>query len=232
MGQKKLLRFEAIKAFPNVLQYPANIAGLWKNHFSNENAITIELACGRGEYTVALAKLHPDRNFIGVDLKGNRLYIGAKISLEQQITNAAFLRTQIDKINTYFIMGEVAEIWITFPDPQLRNSKSWKRLTHPHFLRLYQQILSENGYIHLKTDSPELYEFTKLVINLYGLILHEENDHVHLHLNGHKELKIRTHYESLDIAGTNKVHYLKFSLPAGPLAEIDELLQERIKAYD
>lgn len=231
MGQKKLLRFEAIKTFPNVLQYPEKMAGNWKIFFHNENAITLELACGKGEYTVELAKMYPGRNFIGVDLKGNRLYIGAKQCIEQTIDNAAFLRTQIDKIQTYFAPEEVAEIWITFPDPQLRKSKSKKRLTHPRFLRLYQQILSRGGFIHLKTDSPDLYEFTKMVIALYGLRLHEDYEDAYSHFHLSEELKIKTHYESLDIAQSNKIHYLKFSLPPEPLRQTDAILKERIEGY-
>src|SRR5690606_20510990 len=120
--------------------------------------------CGRGEYTLGLAQMHPDKNYIGVDIKGNRMYLGAKKALDQQISNAGFLRTQIETIQAYFAPGEVAEIWITFPDPQLRTSKAKKRLTHPRFLRLYQQILSPGGRIHLKTDSPELYLFTRKVL--------------------------------------------------------------------
>lgn len=231
MGQKKLLRFEAIKTFPNVLQYPENMAGNWKIFFRNENSITLELACGKGEYTVELARMYPNRNFIGVDLKGNRLYVGAKKCLEQDIKNAVFLRTQIDKIHTYFFPGEVKEIWITFPDPQLRKSKAKKRLTHPRFLRLYQQILRTGGSIHLKTDSPDLYEFTKLVIDTYGLTLHEDYEDVYLHVDINEELKIKTHYEKLDIAESNKIHYLRFTLPFESLSENDALLQERMEAY-
>ncbi|HEY4831577.1 MAG TPA: hypothetical protein VIH61_03355, partial [Waddliaceae bacterium] len=110
MGQKKLIRFEAIKSFPNVLQYPEGMAGQWRHFFRNDNPITLELACGKGEYAVGLAKIHPDRNFIGVDLKGNRLYVGAKTCLQDEIHNAAFLRTHIDKITDYFQPGEVNEI--------------------------------------------------------------------------------------------------------------------------
>jgi tRNA (guanine-N7-)-methyltransferase len=232
MAQKKLFRFEAIKSFSNVLQYPVNMPGNWKKIFSNDNPITLELGCGRGEYTVELAKLYPDRNFIGVDLKGNRLYIGANQCLQANIQNAAFLRTQIDKIGTYFHPEEVREIWITFPDPHLRRSKAKKRLTHPKFLRLYQEILSPGGRIHLKTDSPEFYEFTKLVIDLYGLESHEDFDDALAHLSIKDELKIRTHYERLDIAGSNKIHYLQFSLPSSALPDLDALLQERIKGYE
>ncbi|MEJ7736241.1 MAG: tRNA (guanosine(46)-N7)-methyltransferase TrmB [Chitinophagaceae bacterium] len=232
MAQKKLFRFEAIKSFPNVLQYPDGMAGNWKLFFQNKNPITVELACGKGEYTVALAKFYPQRNFLGVDLKGNRLYAGAKKCLQENIINAAFLRTQIDKIPAYFNQGEVEEIWITFPDPQLRKSKAKKRLTHPKFLRLYQQILSSGALIHLKTDSPELYAFTLSVIQMYGLRLHESISDLYAADTLTPELKIRTYYESLDIAQSNKIHYLRFSLPLGPLPDLDERLHERIKLHE
>src|SRR6201994_3736770 len=179
MGQKKLIRFEAIKSFPNVLQYPEGMAGQWGAFYKNNHPLTLELACGKGEYTIGLAQMYPDRNFLGVDMKGNRIYIGAKRSLEGNITNAAFLRTHIDKLAVYFQPGEVSEIWLTFPDPQLRKSRATRRLTHPKFIRLYQHILSPGGKIHLKTDSPILYQFTKWVIAMYGLTLLEEIADVH-----------------------------------------------------
>jgi tRNA (guanine-N7-)-methyltransferase len=232
MGQKKLLRFEAIKAFPNVLQYPENMAGRWHTIFHNNHRLTLELACGKGEYTVELAKMYPHRNFIGVDLKGNRLYIGAKKCLNQHIGNAAFLRTQIDKINSYFITGEVEEIWLTFPDPQLRKSKAKKRLTHPRFLRLYRQILVPGGRIHLKTDSPHLYRFTKMVIDLYDLTLHSDQEDVYADAGILPELKIKTHYESLDIAQSNRVHYLSFSLPSSEIPDLDADLQDLIFKHE
>jgi tRNA (guanine-N7-)-methyltransferase len=228
MGQKKLIRFEAIKSFPNVLQYPEGMAGQWSGFFHNDNPITLELACGKGEYTVALAKMYPNRNFIGVDLKGNRLYIGAKRSLKENIANTAFLRTHIDKITDYFQPGETKEIWLTFPDPQLRRSRAKKRLTHPRFLRLYQQILIPGGLIHLKTDSPVLYEFTKLVTELYQIPLLEDSDDIHA-APMKEELKITTHYENLDIAGSSRIHYLCFALPERPLPVIDELLHQKLK---
>ena len=229
MAQKKLLRFEAIKSFPNVLQYPENISGKWNDFFKNNNPITIELACGRGEYTVGLAKMFAEKNFIGVDLKGNRIYTGAKKCIDEKLINAAFLRIQIDKINYYFTKNEVKEIWITFPDPQLRTSKAKKRLTHPKFLRVYQQILIDGGLIHLKTDSPDLYAFTLLVIEMYHLQVHENSSDVYGQQEINEELKIKTHYEKLDIAQSKRIHYLCFSLPAEPLIDIDELLQQRIK---
>ena len=223
------MRFEAIKSFQNVFQYPTDMTGSWKNVFKNDHPITLELACGKGEYTVALARMHPCRNFIGVDLKGNRLYIGAKKCIEENIFNAAFMRTQIGKINEYFAANEVEEIWITFPDPQLRKSKAKKRLTHPSFLRLYQQFLKPGGLIHLKTDSPELFSFTRLVIALYGLTLHVASDDIYSSEFLNEELKIRTHYEGLDIAGSRRIHYLRFSLPSTALPDKDELLKELIE---
>ena len=214
MAQKKLLRFAQIKTFANVLEYPQGMQGKWNEFFKNRNPIILELACGRGEYTVGLAALFPEQNFIGVDIKGNRMYIGAKKSLDSNLTNAAFLRSQVEKITDYFAAGEVAEIWITFPDPQLRFSKAKKRLTHPKFLRLYQQFLAPGGCIHLKTDSPDLYRFTKTVIDLYGCPLLEDTDNVYAAETVSDELNIKTHYESLDIAGSNRIHYLRFGLPA------------------
>ncbi|MGH2565557.1 MAG: tRNA (guanosine(46)-N7)-methyltransferase TrmB [Ginsengibacter sp.] len=213
MGQKKLKRFSEIKTFPNVLEYPEKIKGEWNEFFKNNNPIVLELACGKGEYTTGLAQLCPNKNFIGVDIKGNRLWAGAKFSLDNNLKNVAFLRTQIDKINNYFYTNEVDEIWITFPDPQLRLSKAKKRLTHPKFLRLYHQVLKPVGKIHLKTDSPDLYFFTKKVIELYNLSLITNHENVYQQENVSNELEIKTHYETLDIAKSNCIFYLCFSLP-------------------
>jgi tRNA (guanine-N7-)-methyltransferase len=231
MGQKKLIRFEAIKTFPNVLQYPEGMAGHWAAFFKNDHRLTLELACGKGEYTVGLAQLYPQRNFLGIDMKGNRLYIGAKKCLEEHIGNAAFLRTHIDKITSYFHTGEVEEIWLTFPDPQLRKSRATRRLTHPRFIRLYQQILRPGGRLHVKTDSPVLYDFTKWVADMYKLGVVEDSADIHAGYAGphQQELAIRTHYESLDIAQSKKVHYLCLTLPEGPLPDRDAELLERIK---
>jgi tRNA (guanine-N7-)-methyltransferase len=230
MAQKKLQRFAAIGAFPNVLEYPENMKGGWGRFFNNDHPLVLELACGRGEYTVGLSQLLPDKNFIGVDVKGNRIYIGAKRCLQQDISNAAFLRTQITLLPDYFATGEVSEIWITFPDPHLRTSRAKKRLIHPRFLRLYQQVLAPDGYIHLKTDSPQLYQFTRKVIELYGLHLVEDINDVQAQNTG-ELLKIKTHYEALDIAGENKIHYLKFRLPLH-LPDRDEELYEILKSTE
>jgi tRNA (guanine-N7-)-methyltransferase len=232
MGQKKLVRFEELKSFPNVLQFPGNMPGNWNKFFKNDNPITLELACGKGEYAVGLGQLYTNKNFIGVDIKGNRIWVGAKKALQQGLHNVSFLRTEIDKINEYFTANEVSEIWITFPDPQLRLSKAKKRLTHPKFLRLYKQFLIPGGLIHLKTDSPDLYRFTKLVIELYGCAAHLDYDDVYSQPDITDELKIKTHYESLDIAGSNRVHYLCFSLPEtiGAKEKDEELKQLLINA--
>jgi len=233
MGQKKLKRFAEIATFKNVLQHPQDIKGKWAAHFGNTRPITLELACGKGEYAVGLGSLYPGRNFIGVDLKGNRIWVGAKRALEAKLDNVAFLRAQIDQLADYFEPDEVGEIWITFPDPQLRFSRAKKRLTHPKFLRIYQQILQPGGLIHLKTDSPDLYQFTKKVVALYELKMCADYDDVYSAASVSKELGIKTHYENLDIASSNRIHYLSFSLPQNlPGASMDEKLKELIKPAD
>ena len=228
MGQKKLIRFEAIKAFPNVMEYPENMKGNWHIYFKNNNPITLELACGKGEYTTGLASMYSDRNFIGIDIKGNRIWRGAKTAIDEGLHNVAFLRTEIDKITDYFAADEIAEIWITFPDPQLRMSKAKKRLTHPKFLRLYQQFLQANGIVHLKTDSPVLYQFTKTLIDLYTLECEVDFDDAYRQTTISKELAIQTHYEKLDIANSNKIHYLQFKVNKVLPTLLDVTLNERI----
>ena len=229
MGQKKLIRFAEILEFPNVLQYPSGMKGKWGDHFKNENPITLELACGKGEYTIGLAAMYPNRNFIGVDLKGNRIWVGAKKALQQNMSNVAFLRTHIDKITDYFQTGEIAEIWITFPDPQLRHRDIKKRLTHPKFLRLYQEILAPEGKVHLKTDSPDLYRFTKEVTEMFGVSVLADLDNVYSVTDRMAELNIKTHYESLDIAGSNRIHYICLTLPDQKLVNRDEELKQKLK---
>ena len=229
MGQKKLIRFAELLSFPNVLQYPRGIAGKWNEFFQNHNPITLELACGKGEYAVGLGRLYPERNFIGIDIKGNRIWVGARIAIKEQLKNVGFVRSQIDKVTDYFLPGEIAEIWLPFPDPQLRGSKFKKRLTHPKYLRMYQSILQRGGLIHLKTDSPSLYSFTKEVIRLYDLEVQVDLDDIHKEPRLDEVLKIKTHYEGLDIAASKKVHYLRFSLPGEPLPDKDSELKELIR---
>jgi tRNA (guanine-N7-)-methyltransferase len=226
MGQKKLIRFEAIKTFNNVLEYPQDMKGKWHEFFGNQHTITLELACGKGEYSVGLGRMYPHRNFIGIDIKGNRIWRGARTALDEGLKNVGFLRSHIDKITDYFEPGEVSEIWITFPDPQLRTSRMKKRLTHPRFLRLYQQVLASGGAVNLKTDSPDLYTFTKKVIELYGLEVLADDDNIYARGPVHPELAIKTHYEGLDIAGSNRVHHLKFRLGTELPLNKDEILKQ------
>ena len=227
MGQKKLQRFAEILEFENVLTYPENMQGKWNDFFKNNHPVTLELACGKGEYAVGLGRNYPQRNFIGIDLKGNRIWMGAKTALEEGLSNVAFIRSHIDKVNNYFSKDEVQEIWITFPDPQLRNSKIKKRLTHPRYLRLYQQFLQSEGVVHLKTDSPNLYFFTKTVIEVFNLECVEDNSNVYADENIHQDLKIKTHYEKMDIAGKNTIHHLAFKLNNSLPVELDEVLKNK-----
>lgn len=261
MGQKKLIKFAAIKAYENVLEFPQDMQGKWAAFFdalnkgitpidianlsisdnlvvssdssnNNDNAstpLTLELACGRGEYAVGLGRIFPEQHFIGIDLKGNRIWKGASIANKDGLKNVAFVRSQIELTSNYFAKNEVDEIWITFPDPQLRWSKAKKRLTHPKFLRLYQQFLKKEGIVHLKTDSPLLYNFTLKVIELYGLNLIYKTDHLYAEQNIDPRCLIKTYYEGLDIAQSNKIHYIQFNIGKDLPLEIDAILKEAIK---
>lgn len=228
MGQKKLQRFAEFKTFSNALEYPADMKGQWGDFFKNDHPITLELACGKGEYAVSLGRLHKDRNFIGVDIKANRMWVGAKKALNEGLHNVAFLRSQIERIDEFFSMGEVDEIWITFPDPQLNISRAKKRLTHPRFLRLFQNILQSTGTVHLKTDSPDLYRFTKKVINYFGFQLLIDYEDLYKVKDLGEELLIKTHYEQLDIAKSSRIHYLKFKIEQMILAEKEEQFKKLI----
>ncbi|MEO6187651.1 MAG: tRNA (guanosine(46)-N7)-methyltransferase TrmB [Ginsengibacter sp.] len=230
MGQKKLKRFGEIKTFGNVFEYPENMAGNWERYFENKSPIILELACGKGEYTTGLARLLPQNNYIGVDIKGNRIWVGAKFARENKLTNVAFLRTQIHQISSYFEKNEVKEIWITFPDPQLRVSRANRRLTHPRYLRLYHEFLIPGGNIHLKTDSPDLYYFTKKVIELYGLKLLEDIKNIREQEVISEALRIATHYEKLDIAKSNSIFYLRFSLSEKEILNTDAELEKVLKS--
>lgn len=232
MGQKKLIRFEAIKSFANVLEYPENMAGRWASFFEKEQPLTLELACGKGEYAVGLGQMFPQRNFLGVDVKGNRIFIGAKKAQEQGLGNVGFMRTQIDRIDQYFAPGEVCEIWLTFPDPQLRTGHARKRLTHPNFLRKYLRFLQPEALIHLKTDSPVLFAFTKLVIEHYGCTLVKSYDDVYRQATEPELLYIKTHYEGLDIAQSGKIFYLCFRLPHMLDANKDEAFKDLVQQQE
>jgi tRNA (guanine-N7-)-methyltransferase len=229
MAQKKLKRFAEIETFPNVFTYPENMKGQWAAHFGNAHPLTLELACGKGEYTLGLAAMYPQRNFMGLDVKGNRIWVGAKKALAGHIANVAFMRTQIGMLGNYFSPGEVSEIWITFPDPQLRWSKMSKRLTHPAYLRLYKTLMQPGGSVHLKTDSSDLYVFTKAVIELYGLLLVEDAEDVHKQEAIKPELAIQTHYEGLNISGSNRIYYLRFTLNRDLDINLDATLKAMFK---
>lgn len=215
MGQKKLVRFAAIKEFRNVFEYPEGMKGKWQEHFGNKNPITLELACGKGEYSIGLGREHKDRNFIGVDIKGNRIFIGAKKALAEGLSNVAFLRTQIQQLPEYFNYNEVDEIWIVFPDPFLNKAKN--RLTHPRFLREYQQVLKPGGRINLKTDSEELYRFTQEVIQEQGCIVHTDIADIYGKGLATGPLAIQTFYEGMHLAEGRTIYYICFSLPDKPI---------------
>jgi tRNA (guanine-N7-)-methyltransferase len=217
MGQKKLVRFEAIKSFPNVLQYPENVKGNWNQYFKNDNPVTLELACGKGEYSINLGRQFKDRNFIGVDIKGNRIYIGAKQAIAEGLDNVAFMRAQIGQLTNYFEKEEVKEIWIIFPDPFLRKSKAKNRLTHPRFLKLYQQVLPSDAVIHLKTDSKELYDFTLETIHEQGCTIKENIADIYGQGKATGALAIQTFYEQMHLAEGRTIYYVAFTLPLEPI---------------
>ena len=211
MGQKKLVRFAAIQNFANVLQYPENTAGRWADFFKNNNPVTLELACGKGEYSTGLGSLHANRNFIGIDIKGNRIYTGAKKALAEGLSNVAFMRTQIGRLAEYFAPGEVSEIWIVFADPFLK--KESNRLTFPRFLRQYQQVLKPGGIIHLKTDSDVLYQYTLETISALGCAIHDNIPDIYKDGIPTGPLAIKTFYEAMHLADNRTIHYVSFSLP-------------------
>ncbi len=262
MGQKKLIKFAAIKEYENVLEYPQAMPGKWEAFFlaltqlknntkqgspsihvdelsiqEAKHPLVLELACGRGEYAVGLGRLFPHQHFIGLDIKGNRIWKGASIAKRDGLSNVAFVRTQIDQVTSYFAKNEVDEIWITFPDPQLRFSKAKKRLTHPKFLRLYQSFLKAKGIVHLKTDSPNLYLFTQTVIELYGLNLITATDNLYgtdfrQSEKWEDRFAIKTYYEGLNIASSNRIHYLSFTLDKELPIELDDVLKEKIADFE
>jgi len=215
MGHKKLIRFQALDKFKNVLQYPENMKGNWKDFFKNEHPITLELACGKGEYSVGLGREHKDRNFIGVDIKGNRIYNGAKIALTEGLDNVRFLRIHIGQITEYFTTDEVDEIWIVFADPFLKKAKN--RLTHERFLNLYQQIMKKGGFINLKTDSKELYDFTLETIAEQGCTIYENVADIYGKGMATGPLAIQTFYEKMHLADGRTIYYIRFSLPDTPI---------------
>lgn len=224
MGKNKLARFAENKTLPNVFQptreealnnYP--LKGKWRSEvFKNHNPIVLELGCGKGEYSVGLAKSFPDKNFIGIDIKGARFWFGAKEAVEKKLNNVAFLRTQIELVDCFFDHDEVDEIWITFPDPQIKYRRTKHRMTHPDFLDRYKKILKKDGIVHLKTDSEFLHGYT------LGLLQGQGHEIISAHhdIYGAPEYEpgtpllreIKTYYEGLFSAKGKTITYLKFRI--------------------
>jgi tRNA (guanine-N7-)-methyltransferase len=224
VGKGKLSKFEEMKTFDNVFQ-PAfeqvfrkdfELKGHWASrHFRNDHPIILELGCGKGEYTIGLAERFPNQNFIGVDIKGARIWTGARKAYLEKIPNVAFIRTRIEFVNSFFGPGEVDEIWLTFPDPQLKKRHNKKRLTAAQFLNLYRKFLKDHGIIHLKTDNSILYEYTLELARFNGLSVAYATDDVYGHEDPQLVHGIQTFYEKQFIDGGLNIHYLQFRLPNG-----------------
>ena len=217
MGKNKLKKFAEMETFSNVFQPPYKpMAGRWReDFFHNDHPIVLELGCGRGEYTVGLAQKYPDKNFIGVDIKGARMWAGAKEAELNDIKNAAFLRTQIEFITEFFAANEVDEIWITFCDPQMK--KATKRLTSTYFMQRYQQIVKPNGLIHLKTDSPFLYTYTTEMLRLNPYPVRCSTDDLYAKTLDSNALfddakALQTHYEKQWLDRGLSIKYIEWQL--------------------
>ncbi len=224
MGSKnKLKRFKENETFENVFQpkreelTDGNFKnkGNWnKDIFKNDNPIVLELGCGKGEYSVATARMYPERNFIGIDIKGARFWRGAKTALEEGLDNVFFIRTQIELITYLFAAQEVSEIWITFPDPQIKYKRTKHRMTNPEFLAKYKSILGEPGLMHLKTDSEFMHGYTLGLLEGIGAeILYAHHD---LYINDYspkEAVEIQTFYEGQYLAQGKKITYIKWRLP-------------------
>ena len=242
MGKGKLAKFADMETYENVFQYPYSVVehvpfamqGHWHDeYFHNQNPIVLELGCGKGEYTVELAKLYPDMNFIGVDIKGARMWTGATQALNEGLKNVAFLRTNIEIIERFFAEDEVQEIWLTFSDPQMKNPR--KRLTSTYFMERYRKFLVDGGIIHLKTDSNFLFTYTTYMVekNALPLLFRTEDLYgdnnvqcsmfnVQCSMFNVKLLSIQTYYESMWIARGLNIKYMKWRLPRlGTLEEPD-----------
>lgn len=240
MSKGKLQKFAEMETFRNVFQYPYGVVsevpfdmkGHWREqYFHNDNPIILELGCGKGEYTVGLARLYPNINFIGVDIKGARIYTGAKQALDENLPNVAFLRTSIEIIDRFFDTDEVQEIWLTFSDPQMKNPR--KRLSSTFFLNRYRNFLEDRGVVHLKTDSNFLFTYTTYLVEKNSLpLLFRTEDLYANETNGVQSneldsrtkeiLGIHTYYENQWIERGLNIKYMKFQLPSiGELAEPD-----------
>jgi len=219
VAKRKLMRFAEMETFDHVIQASFDevfqneykLRGKWsKEFFKNENPIVLELGCGKGEYTVGLAKQNQNRNYIGIDIKGARMWRGAKTAQEENIKNVAFIRTRIDLINSFFAPGEVSEIWITFPDPQPK--KYYKRLTSSRFLTYYQKFLKHEGFVNLKTDSEELYQYTNQVVDLNKLDVEINTSDLYNSKLVNDILSIKTYYEQQFLNQGKAITYIRFKL--------------------
>jgi tRNA (guanine-N7-)-methyltransferase len=232
--KNKLKRFADMTAYPNVIEpkfeevFRADfrLKGRWGDEiFGNHHPLSLELGCGKGEYTTALARKYPAKNFIGVDIKGSRMWVGATDALQNNLMNVAFLRTRIEFIRSSFAPGELSEIWITFPDPQSQKSRANKRLTSARFLQSYREILQPGGMIHLKTDSQSLFEYTCKVLELNKLNIITRTDDLYHSGCADDILSVQTYYEKMFMDKGFTIKYLKFEIPHEPetlLVDVDE----------
>lgn len=241
MGKGKLAKFADMAEYPHVFEYPYSVVddipfemkGKWnKDFFKNDNPIVLELGCGRGEYTVGLARRYADKNFIGVDIKGARMWTGATEALNEGLKNAAFLRTNIEIIDRFFAPGEVSEIWLTFSDPQMK--KATKRLTSTYFMNRYRKFLVPDGLVHLKTDSNFMYTYTKYMIEANNLPVEFITDDLYHSGMDDDILSIRTYYEQQWLDRGLNIKYIKFRLPQeGELQEPDvEIELDDYRSYN
>lgn len=220
MAKNKLKKFNDLETFSHVIQPSIdelrsnfNLKGNWRKHFfKNDNPIVLELGCGKGEYTVGLAKNFPEKNYLGIDIKGARIWAGASKALEEKLINVGFLRIRIDWIEMCFNSNEVDEIWITFPDPQIKKNRTTKRLTHPIFLKKYNNILKSNSKIHLKTDSQFLHGFTLGVIAGENHTLEDSTEDLYNSVELRDCSKIQTFYENMFLNKGMPITYLRFLL--------------------
>ena len=202
--------------FDDVFRKDHLLKGRWSAEvFGNDRPIVLELGCGKGEYTIGLAEADPDRNYIGVDIKGARIWKGAKIAHEKELVNVAFLRTRIEFIESFFSPGEVEEIWITFPDPQLKRRRNKKRLTGSLFLNKYRNFLRDHGLVHLKTDSDLLYAYTRELLIFNGLESISETEDLYNAPFLNEILSIKTFYEKQFLSDGSNINYISFRLPSG-----------------
>ncbi len=220
MAKNKLRKFAQMEDYPHVQQPDLEVLekgyamkGNWKKEFfKNENPLVLELGCGMGEYSVGLAEKFPEKNFLGVDIKGARIWQGATDALGKEMKNVGFLRIRIDWIEKCFAENEVDEIWITFPDPQLKKRRGTKRLTHPDFLKRYDNILKKDGLIHLKTDSQFLHGFTLGIITGENHILEDSTHDLYNSPVKREHMEIKTHYEQIYLNKGLPITYLRFRL--------------------